>query len=217
MTDEELRARLGRLDPQAASPVDPITSPRAHHLLEHTMTASVTDAPTSPAATATSVRRRRLVLGLAAGVAAVGIGVGAGVLTTSTGNDRPAVPAAGPVLALSLPASEVGASCPVFDAANLKGFPVAFAGRVTAVDQDSVTLAVTRWYAGGQAASVRLSSPTGTGSAGTGSAGLDGTAFADGSDYLVSARDGAVSTCGYSGEAGDVLRQAYAQAFGGQP
>jgi hypothetical protein len=40
-----------------------------------------------------------------------------------------------------------------------------------------------------------------------------GTAFEQGKDYLVSASDGTVTSCGYSGPATDELRQAYEQAF----
>ena len=95
----------------------------------------------------------------------------------------------------------------MFDPARLKTFPVAFAGTVTAVQGDTVILDVTTWFVGGTAQVVTLSSPT--------AAAQDGTAFTLGKDYLVSAAEGVVTTCGYSGEDDDVLRQAYTAAFPG--
>lgn len=225
MNDDELRARLARLDPQATAPVDPITSPRARHLLEHTMTTEpTTDTGQPNGATGTRVATgavdargasrawpsRHRVLTAALGAAAVA--VTAGVIWNPTGDSAPAPTSAAPktTLTLSLPDGTTAASCIRFDAAILKDIPIAFAGKAASVGPDTVTLDVTHWYAGGTAQVVTLSTP----GANT-SIALDGVTFEAGKDYLVSATDGTVTSCGYSGEANPTLQQAYTTAYGG--
>ena len=131
------------------------------------------------------------------------------MLVTQNG-DSTIAPAKQTTLALALPDPSSSASCIPFDVAILKGFPVAFAGLATSVAGDTVTLEVTKWYAGGTAQLVTLSIP----GANT-SAALDSASFARGKSYLVSANEGTVTSCGYSGESSEMLQQAYAQAFGG--
>jgi len=211
MNDDELRTWLGRLDPQATAPVDPITSPRAQHLMEHTMTADThqtTDSTSAVSASGTTtawLRRRRV---LAAALGAAAVTVTAGVIWNPTGTSAP-VPATKATLALSLPDSTTVASCIPFDAAILKDIPVAFAAKATSVGSDTITLEVTHWYAGGTAQVITLSTP----GANT-SVALDGVTFRAGKDYLVSATDGTVTSCGYSGEASPALEQAYTSAYG---
>lgn len=209
MNDNELRTRLNRLDPQATAPVDPITSLRAQHLLEYTMTATdttkTTETSTSSTTRAWPLRHRVL----SATVAAAAVAITAGVLLIPTVDSTP-VPAKKTTLALSLPDSTTLASCIPFDVAILKGFPVAFAARVTSVGSGTVTLEVTHWYAGGTAQVVTMSTP----GANT-SVALDSATFENGKDYLVSATDGTVTSCGYSGRTSPTLQQAYTTAFGG--
>ena len=125
MNDDQLRTRLRRLDPQAAAPVDPVTSPHAQHLLEHTMSTQpttdisgaigTTRAPDdTTAAGARGANRawplRRRVLTATLGAAAVA--VTAGVLWHPTGNSTPAPTTAAKktTLALALPDGTSAAS-----------------------------------------------------------------------------------------------------------
>ena len=102
-------------------------------------------------------------------------------------------------------------SCLRFDVAILRDMPVAFAGTVTKLTDETVTLDVDRWYTGGTADRVTVSVPdTQT------SIALDGVQFVDGKRYLLTATNGTVNGCGFSGPVTPELDQAYAQAFGGQ-
>jgi hypothetical protein len=204
---DDLRARLARIDPAAAGPVDPATSPRAQELLERTMQ-TLDPLPVVRELTRPP-RWRRPALAAAAAVAVVGIALGAVQLTSE---DTPAVTAPTTV-ALAVPAGGDGttmSSCLMFDVAILRDMPVALAGTVVAQDADSVTLRVDRWYKGGSADQVRIATP-----AASTSVALDGVAFEQGKRYLLTATDGTVNGCGYSGPATADLEKSYAQAFGG--
>jgi hypothetical protein len=197
---DELRARLSRIDPVGPGvPVDPATSPRAAELMERAMQSADQTTVDLP-------RRRRGpvfwgAIGTAAAAAAV---VGIVVVVGGSAGDRPTT------LALSLPAADVASSCLAFDVAFLGEIPVAFAGTVTAADTEQVTLDVDHWYRGGDADAVTLAVPDGQTSAA-----LDGVDFRDGERYLVTATDGTVNGCGYSGPATPQLEDAFAEAFGG--
>lgn len=207
MSDDDLRARLARLDPApAGSPVEPGTSPRARDVVVRAMTAPQLLEPV--AAPPARRRRRWLVPAAAAGLVAALVG-GAVALSGGGGNTRgegrdPST------LALSLPAPDVAASCIMFDVAYLAQMPVAFAGTVTAVDAGRVTLDVDRWYRGGDADRVTVAVPPQQSSAA-----LDGVDFRQGRRYLVTATDGTVNGCGFSGPADPQLEQAFEQAFTG--
>lgn len=202
MNDDQLRARLSRLDPVGATaPVDPVSSPRAAELMERAMQRSelppVLDLP--------SRRRPGRAVWVAAGAAAVAAAVAAVVGLGGTGNgDDPSS------LALSMPPSDVAASCAGFQLEVLRNQAVAFAGTVSTVDSDQVTLDVARWYEGGDAdrVTVALIDPQS-------SAALDGVDFRPGEHYLVAARNGTVTGCGYSGPATPDLEAAYEEAFAG--
>jgi hypothetical protein len=113
-------------------------------------------------------------------------------------------------LDLALPPSDALASCIQFDVAFLRQMPVAFAGTATEVGGGRVVLAVDRWYRGGDADRVVLSVP-----GEQTSVALDGVDFRDGGRYLVTATDGTVNGCGFSGPATPELEDAFARAFGG--
>jgi len=70
-----------------------------------------------------------------------------------------------------------------------------------------VTLTVEEWYTGGDAGTVVLHAQSGM------EALIDGFTFAEGEAYLVSAAEGTVSFCGFSGPATDELRAVYDEAF----
>jgi hypothetical protein len=213
MSDDELRTRLARLDPQASAPVDPITSPRAHELLERIMTTDAnTDELTVTSPHTPTSRRTRRAFALGAAAAGVAAAVAVGVVVSQGGTSTVTTPPAKKTtLALSVPGGGAStAMCLPFSIDILKTIPVAFAGTVTSVEGETVTLDVTKWYAGGSAQVVTLTNP-----GGNGSVALDGTSFDKGKDYLVSADQGNVSACGYSGEATAELTKAYTKAYGG--
>jgi hypothetical protein len=208
--DDELRSLLARIDPApAGSPVDPVTSPRAREMVERAMNTPEPQTLEPPRPTdEPAVRRRRRWLLPAVAAAVVAVLVGAVVaLSGGSGGTPDEDPS---TLALSLPAPDVAASCIVFDVEYLAQMPVAFAGTVTAVDTDSVTLDVDRWYRGGDADQVTVAVPSQQTSAA-----LDGVDFRQGLRYLVTATDGTVNGCGFSGPAEPRLEQAFEQAFDG--
>jgi hypothetical protein len=199
--DDELRARLARLDPVPASiPVDPPTSPRAQDLLERAMltTEQIHEPPVA------APRWRRPAVLAAAAVAVVALGVAA--LLTGGGGSSPAKHRT--TLALQAPAPPRPGmnACVRFTVDLLREKPVAFGGTVTSVSPGLVTLDVDHWYKGGSADVVTVAVPDRNTAVGT-------IEMVQGKRYLVSAMDGTVVTCGYSGEATPDLEAAYAQAF----
>lgn len=197
--DDDLRARLSRLDPAPAGvPVDPVTSPRARELVERAMQTPVQtdDLPDELA------RRRRPWI-LAAAAAAVLVALIGGFLAFGRGNDPT-------TLALTLPPSDVAGSCVQFDVQFLAEMPVALAGTVTAIENGTVTLDVDRWYRGGTADQVTVAM-----AAQQTTAALDGVDFRTGERFLLSATEGTVNGCGFSGPASAELETAFEEAFGG--
>lgn len=122
---------------------------------------------------------------------------------SSSGSDE-----AGPALVLSTGEGAGAASCLAFDPAILAGMPLAFEGTATAVDGDRVRLTVDRWFKGGDAAEVELLAPRGL------EALIAGFPLAVGEHYLISASDGEVNYCGFSGPATPELRAGFEAAFG---
>jgi hypothetical protein len=104
--------------------------------------------------------------------------------------------------------SDAMASCLAFDPAILADMPVAFEGTVTAVDGDQVTLDVDHWFKGGDTDEVIVTAPQGL------EALIGGISFEDGKQYLVSASEGQVNYCGFSGESTAELRAGFEEAFG---
>ncbi len=151
-------------------------------------------------ATSEADRRRRW--GLVAAAAGLIVAVIVAAVLFLPGRD------AEPALELSLGGGESLASCLVFDVATLAQMSPAFEGTVTNVDGERITLDVDRWFAGGDAEQVTL----------IGTAGMEaligGIAFQEGGQYLITAADGQVNYCGYSGPATPELRAQFEQAFG---
>jgi hypothetical protein len=191
-SDDDLRVRLARLDPAPPSlETVPFTSPRAQELLERAMTSTA------------RTRRPALLAGAASLAVAAALG---GVLLTQADTGTTPAPT---TLALDLAGGDGAiASCMMFDVAFLKDMSPAFAATATAVADDSVTLEVDRWYAGGDADQVVLARPDGTSSAA-----LDGVAFEQGKRYLITAAQGTVNGCGYSGLATPDLQKSFDEAF----
>jgi hypothetical protein len=113
-----------------------------------------------------------------------------------------------PALELAAGGGEGMASCLAFDPARLAETEIAFEGTATAVDGDRVRLTVERWYKGGDAAEVAVIAPQGL------EALIGGIPFAVGGYYLISATNGEVNYCGFSGEATPDLRTGFETAFG---
>ncbi len=200
--DDDLRARLRRLDPAGDLPVDPVSSPRAAASMERAM--QTLDTP------ATSQRpSRRWALAGAAALAAAAAGTAAVLLL---GGGDPA-PSAGEATTLDLSLSEQAAtaSCIQFSEDVLAQMPVALAGTVTAVGEDEVVLEVDRWFAGGDADLVRLEVPGGIGP--EAAALWYGIDFQQGERYLVTATGGNVNSCGYTGPATPEIDAAFERAF----
>lgn len=112
-------------------------------------------------------------------------------------------------LELSLGQGDALASCLPFEVETLAGMSPAFAGTATAVEGDIVTLDIDRWYTGGDAATATLSAPVGLEGL------IAGFAFEVGEQYLITAADGSVNYCGYSGLATPEMTAAFDSAFSG--
>ena len=205
--DDELRTRLARIDPAGPDvPVDPATSPRAAELMERAMRTS-TDA--EPDVDLPRSRPGRRPAWWAAGIAAVAaVAAAVFVFGGSSVPDGGGSPGGNDAttLALSMPATPE-ARCRAFDVAVLRTMQVAFEGTVTATDGERTTLAVDRWFTGGDADRVTIDVPDGRTSE---SLGIE---FRSGARYLVTATDGTVNGCGYSGPATAELESAFADAF----
>jgi hypothetical protein len=98
-------------------------------------------------------------------------------------------------------------SCLPFSVDILDDMEVAFEGTVTGVAGDQLTLDVVTWYRGGDTEQVQITAPLGM------EALIGGIPFEVGGSYLVSATNGVVNYCGYTGVATPELRTAFEQAF----
>lgn len=196
---DELRERLARLDPmrQEAS-----TESAAHvpprELMERIMNTPVIEKPR------TETRRRQWGFSAAA-VAALFLAVATGV-AMNLGPD--ADPVASPPLELNAGGEDAFASCIAFSPEELdRVAELAFAGTVTAVDGEVVTLTVDRWYRGGDSTSVQLNAPAGM------EALIGGIPFEVNGQYLISAQGGNVNYCGFSGVDTPDYRAGFEAAF----
>ena len=211
MNPDELRERLRRIDPvPETTAMEPPTTSASRTRLENVMRTEIPTEPTEPGgpdhrpAVADPGRRRTAWIAAAAALVLVA-GVAVAVIG---GDDDTGDVASGPALELDLGASDAMASCMPVEARFLADMPVAFAGTAESVDGELVTLEVDRWYAGGDADRVVLRSPAGM------EALIEGVTFEPGARYLVSATEGTVNFCGYSGPATPELTALYEEAFG---
>lgn len=219
MNDDQLRDRIGRLDPTGGASIDPVTSPSARALLEDIMSTP----PPAPAETSPRRPSHGRPLWRIAGVAAavVAIAVGVAVVATGNGDDEgelaitttaPTAPAATEpgkvkVLDLSAPAEDLMAMCAVLDPTVLSQAPIAFKGTVTMAENGIVQLTIDEAYKGTDAGAATLSAPEGM------EALIGGVEWVVGEQYLVSAYDGVVSYCGQTGPATPELQALFDQAF----
>lgn len=203
MNDDELRAEVASADPVARSQ-NPVEGRRRAELLERIMatdTNPITDVPRSR-----FPGRRPLVAWGAIGAAAV---IAAGALTWSLQSGQKPVKAPTQI-ALSLPSGTSLPSCIPFSVDNLKTMSPAFAGTVNSTTGGKLTLRVDHWYAGGSADEVVLDQPD----AGT-PVSVGSVTFEEGKRYLVTAANGVVNGCGYTGLATPDLQRSFDAAFPG--
>ena len=193
MTDGDLRSRLAAADPAPSSkPVDPITSDRARALMEDIMTTTTSQPRVEP-------RRFRLIGAVAAALVVV---IGGAALLGGPGTS------ADPLI-LTANGSDSMASCLPFDVATLAGMSPAFGGTVTELTDSVATLQVDRWFSGGEAETVEIQYTPGFEA-------LIGTPNLEvGQRYLITAAEGVVNGCGYSGLATPEYEAAFEGAFGG--
>lgn len=198
MTDE-LRKRLSGIDPMPSDvPVEPVTADSARHLLEEIMS-TIPEPAQEPA----PKRPWFVALGAAAVVVLV---IGAVAIFAGGDNGQPV--ASGPPLELSAGVDDPMAMCIQFSVEELAKAPVAFEGTVTSVEGSTVTLDVDEWFKGGDAAQVVIDAPEGM------EALIGGIPFEVGTQYLVTAYDGTVNYCGFTGASTPELRAAFEEAFG---
>ncbi|GGO76827.1 hypothetical protein [Nocardioides deserti] len=208
--DPQLRDRLRAADPAAS--LAPADSDRVARLLEATMSNTDHETTGTPGTAGKPTTRRPLTWVAAAAAALV---VGGVAFAATTGGDDEETPTAGggsdapAVTTLAAPAAQ-DARCMVPNAAVLADQEVAFLGTVEELGDDMVLLSVEEQYAGAEADEVRVESPAEQMELLVGA--VD---FRDGEQYLVSATDGEVTVCGFSGPATGELQSLYAEAFGG--
>jgi hypothetical protein len=196
MTDQ-LRERLAHLDPMHPG-VD--TEPPSRELLEGIMSTPVIEQPE----TGPEQKSNRWLVGIAAAAALV-LAVGGAIALTGGGTDPVA---SGPPLQLTAGGEDLTAMCIMFSVEELARAPLAFEGTVTTVEGDTVTLDVDHWFKGGDAGQVILNAPQGM------EALIAGIPFQVGGQYLITAYDGNVNYCGFSGPSTPELRADFEQAFG---
>jgi hypothetical protein len=198
---DELRNRLSRLDPMASDvPTEPVTTESSQHLLEDIMTTPNAEQPES---SGSPNKRPWLVAVAAAAVVIVAIGA-VGLLTRDGGSDPIA---SGPPLELNAGGDDPMAMCIMFSVEELAKAQMAFEGTVSSVDGNVVGLDVDTWFKGGDAAQVVLNAPQGL------EALIDGFAFEEGAQYLITAYDGNVNYCGFSAKSTPEMRAAFEEAF----
>lgn len=205
--DDNLRQLLAQIDPVPAHvAVDDASSSRARTLLEEIMSTPINSTTAKDAGPGRAQDGPRRVPMLIGGVAAAAIAAVA-VVVLAVGDDD--APASRQTLAIDAPGTTIS-SCLPFDVNVLAEMPVAFAGTVTEMSDTTVTVEVDRWYRAstGETDLVDVTLPEENTSAA-----LDGVDFATGQRYLLTATDGTVNGCGFSGPATSELESAFDSAF----
>jgi hypothetical protein len=200
--NDDLRARLQSIDPMPPEvPTESLSRPEGRQQLENIMATPTIQRTTTPGGPG----KPRGVWFAAAAAALVAV-VAIGAIAMNSSDDAPV---AGPPLELTTQSSDVMSSCIMVSPEILADVEVGFAGTVTAIDDEQVTLEVTKWYVGGTAETVVVSAPSGL------EALIGSVPFALGEDFLVSATNGVVNYCGLSGQATPDMQAMYDAAFPG--
>jgi hypothetical protein len=222
--DDELRALLRSADPvDSLPPADPAA---LAHLLEDIMSADLEVRPVAPDEGTRSTGthgRNRLTWLVAAAAAAMIAGVGGVAIAGLSGDDSPPPQAsdhrttppdttAGAALAgvtTELTTAASTTRCAVATPELLAQYDQAFAGTVTAIDGDMVTLQATEVFNGEVGETVQVAAPPADLQALT-----SAVNFQVGGTYLVSAFEGSVSACpGFSGAASGDVQKLFTEAF----
>lgn len=208
MMDDKLRQLLTQIDPMPPDvSVDAPDSTRKRPLLEEIMSTPVDTAPSTndePRPVGRSGRGHlTLLVSVVAAAAIAAIAITMVVIRDDDPPSRQALTIAAPGTTMS--------SCVPFDVNVLAEMPVAFAGTVTEISESTATVEVDRWYR----ASVETDLVDVVLPAENTSAALDGVELATGQRYLLTATDGTVNGCGFSGLATRELESAFNSAFSG--
>ena len=196
---DELRERLARLDPMSPEvPTESVTTQSSRELLEEIMSTSSTDRPEAKP----GQKKNPWYLGAAAALVVV-VG-GAIALTGGTGGDPVA---STPPLTLNAGADDPMAMCIQFSVEELAKAPLAFEGTARSVEGETVTFDVDEWFKGGDAGQVVINAPAGM------EALIGGIPFEQGGQYLITAYDGTVNYCGFTGPSTPELRASFEEAF----
>jgi hypothetical protein len=206
--DDALRARLRAADPAASLP--PAERSRTARLLEDTMASTTEHDLAGESREAGTHGRGPLTWLVAAAAVAVIAGVGLfGVLRHDGAASGP--PGAGrpqpSVTTLSAPAAQP-TRCMVPDARTLGRQELAFDGTVRSISGRVVTLVPSRFYTGAETDLVEVEAPPADLQALVGAVDLR-----RGGRYLVSATDGRLTVCGFSGPYSADLAALYEEAF----
>jgi hypothetical protein len=232
--NDELFERMNAIDPHPESaPVTPHDGPVARSLLENIMN-TPTPAPADSLTSAPRPRRTGLIAGgiAAAVAAAVAVVIGVGGLGTTTTDEAvpdttptpettapdttapdttaPVTTEPGTTLTITMTPTDPMASCLQLSENVPDPSSSAFGGRVVAVGDGTVTVAVDRWFQNGDADQVVIT-VSDTGMVETG---IEGTALVEGAELLVTVIDGSVATCGVSGGASPELLAFYETWYG---
>jgi hypothetical protein len=223
MDDEQLRVRLRRADPAGDAAVEALTSTSARTLLEEIMNAPIdTDDDAARFQLDPAPRPRQQWWKPVAAAAALVAVVAVGIVALTDGDDNTDV--AGPpastvaatdapgklkVIELSAGTDDVMAMCMEITPELVADMQVAFKGTVDSVDGEIVTLRIDQAYAGTDAQMATLSAPAGM------EALIGGIAFEVGQQYFITANDGTVNYCGFSGPVTPELEAIFNQAFPG--
>lgn len=145
-------------------------------------------------------RRVRMIGAVAAALVVV---IGGASLFGGLGSSEDPTP-----LVLTAGGGDSMAMCLEFDIAILQAMSPAFGGTVVELTDSVATLEVDRWFTGGDAEVVTINYTPGFEA-------LIGTPSLEvGQRYLITATDGVVNGCGYSGVATPEYEAAFEQAFG---
>jgi hypothetical protein len=217
MTDDPLRDRIAGLDPAAGQATDPITSVTARALLEEIMNTPVIETETHAQRAPARNRKSWALPTLIAAAAVIALGVGAIVASGGFGGDRDEEIARAPattgapgklkVLELTAPGDNVAQMCIAISPELVADMPVAFKGTVYTSGGGVVTLTIDQAYKGTDAQVATLIAPEGL------EALIGGVTFEPGQQYLITATDGVVNYCGFSGPATPELQAIFDQAF----
>ena len=187
MNDDELLARLKSADPALTGVAPP---PDIDRLVEDTLnTDTALQSATTAAGIATASWGRRHLFGLAAaGLLVLGGGVAGGIMANSGGGNGHSASAktVAPAGALRLTAEGGSGKCMVPGVDTLGKYPTLFEGTATSVKGSTATFHVDRWFKGGDAETVVLTSDTEV---------SETLTYTEGGHYIIGAEDGFVPMC----------------------